>query len=933
GPGGFLFSRETHTTWTPIINLTAWILNVPTTLGLRSTPGLSGSPDFSAVTNAYDGNGALTSSTTIDESGQNAGSLTHLISRDAHGFPSSETFTLGNSTYTKNNLTYLSGTLKTMNWGAFTWKAADNTIDETTGLISQSKDPNGLVTTFTYDVLGRPLVTTPPGGELPTKITYDSATQSTMTVVDLSNKELAWSQTVIDQLGRPSIQRRKLPVNTIVKKIFRYDLQGNKIFESEWVNDSVASLPGTSYSGFDEFGRPTMITMADQSVTQIDYSDSSLCSSACSSVWKKAVTVKISGSPSTTTSYSDEFGNIIKVIEPTGDITTYDYNQQDKLAFVTQGGPTGRNRKYVYDGFGFLRSEQYPEKLNNPVRYTLYDPLGNLLSKIESDGTETRMTYDAAARLTSVVAENQLYQINCYDGLPNCERTTANYQGGTYPLGRLTRSIGKNPASPTRSAEDITEDFNYSHPAGRLSQKTTSFSAGVIPSLTENWNYTPDGLVANYFHPRASGTPFVVSTTYDHQLPVTLQANGLLVVQGISYGPAGNFTSYTTGNNTGHNVTTTIAIDASGMPRPGRISTTGAIPSPSGQNFDTGTYAYDGVGNITAMGSDTFSYDSLARLTMASLSGLGSQAFAYDRWGNMTQKGVQTYAIDPSNRLSGLGYDNRGNLISTSGGSEIYTYDFRDRIVSYKNGANVFGYSFDATGERVIKIPPTGSWTYTLRDPSNRIVTEFFGNLTSRDNVFLGNLLVATFADCTVSGNGPNWTFYSSDHLGTPRLVTDASGTVIDARKYWPYGEPAFGDSNSPETLRFAAMERDTEGSHYYDHARDHDFSLGRFVSVDRVFGTATSPQSWNRYSYCLANPVRNSDLKGLLTSTIGPLGTDCSDGSCSSTAGQVGDFEPGIMTDPQPLIGHFENGGYVIGCDYDGCNDLPDSAVEVSSF
>ena len=162
---------------------------------------------------------------------------------------------------------------------------------------------------------------------------------------------------------------------------------------------------------------------------------------------------------------------------------------------------------------------------------------------------------------------------------------------------------------------------------------------------------------------------------------------------------------------------------------------------------------------------------------------------------------------------------------------ETYTFDNLDRQVRHA-GTTTWNYLFDGGSERIVKVPPSGSWTYTLRDEGNRVATEYSGATISRDQVYLGSLLVASYANTQVGGNTYAWTFYSSDHLGSPRLITDTVGTQRDAPKYWPYGEEAVV-SIGPQRVRFAAMERDTEGSRYFDHARNHEFGLGRFVSVD----------------------------------------------------------------------------------------------------
>ncbi|MGI0150183.1 MAG: hypothetical protein ACREDF_11715, partial [Thermoplasmata archaeon] len=339
----------------------------------------------------------------------------------------------------------------------------------------------------------------------------------------------------------------------------------------------------------------------------------------------------------------------------------------------------------------------------------------------------------------------------------------------------------------------------------------------------------------------------MVSFGYDAGLPVTQYVNGIPMVTGVGYQASGAVSSYTTGINTGKNVTTTVVQDVSLLPRPSQIyataQATGLRP------FDTLGYGYDGAGNILSIGSDTFVYDNRSRLTSASFSGLPSQGYTYDRYGNLLSKGATTYSVFPTtNRLTTAGYDSRGNV--TTNGAETYGYDGLDRQTLHTAGGSTWSYLFDGANERLAKVPPGGgSWTYTLRDEGNRVVTEYAGATPSRDNVFLGNLAVVSYANSAVGGNGPVWTFYSSDHLGTPRLVTDISGNTVETRKSWPYGE----DATPPGTfqrLRFALMERDTEANRYYDHARSHEFGLGRFLSTDSIQGRTLDPQSWNRYTY-----------------------------------------------------------------------------------
>lgn len=162
----------------------------------------------------------------------------------------------------------------------------------------------------------------------------------------------------------------------------------------------------------------------------------------------------------------------------------------------------------------------------------------------------------------------------------------------------------------------------------------------------------------------------------------------------------------------------------------------------------------------------------------------------------------------------------------------------------------------------------------TFRDEKGLVATESHQKKPSgddtqsvayeRDNAFLGNLLISSVVWSGTSWTTPGWQFYSSDHLGSPRLTTNTSAATVETKKYWPYGDEASSTGNAVQRLKFTSMERDDETKHFYDHARTHDFNLGRFVSAEPVWlGSLPMPQSWNRYTYSLGNPLSFVDPNG----------------------------------------------------------------------
>src|SRR5205823_714223 len=101
-------------------------------------------------------------------------------------------------------------------------------------------------------------------------------------------------------------------------------------------------------------------------------------------------------------------------------------------------------------------------------------------------------------------------------------------------------------------------------------------------------------------------------------------------------------------------------------------------------------------------------------------------------------------------------YD-RGNL--TQYAAERYTWDGLDRMSSYSSdgtAGSTYKYSYDGSNERVVKISSATSgsaWYLSFRDEANRIATAQVGGTPSRDEVFLGQFLVASYANCSAAGN------------------------------------------------------------------------------------------------------------------------------------------------------------------------------------
>jgi RHS repeat-associated protein len=149
-------------------------------------------------------------------------------------------------------------------------------------------------------------------------------------------------------------------------------------------------------------------------------------------------------------------------------------------------------------------------------------------------------------------------------------------------------------------------------------------------------------------------------------------------------------------------------------------------------------------------------------------------------------------------------------------------------------------------------------------DTADHLIGEYKQDGTPiREYIWLGALPVAVI-DTNTDGTTTAYAI-ETDHLGTPRLLTDATG---QAR--WRWTSPPFGDvppdddptGLAPVTfnLRFPGQYYDKESGLSYNWHRVYDAETGRYVQSDPI----GLDGGWNTYSYALNSPLRYIDSSGL---------------------------------------------------------------------
>ncbi len=256
--------------------------------------------------------------------------------------------------------------------------------------------------------------------------------------------------------------------------------------------------------------------------------------------------------------------------------------------------------------------------------------------------------------------------------------------------------------------------------------------------------------------------------------------------------------------------------------------------------------------------------------------------FEYDTTGNRVYGagagGERFYQVDPnSNRVTqvsgasnySISYDFAGNVIGR--GADSFVYDDMGRRASASTTVGSSSYSYDFYGERLSKTV-NGSKTHFVYDDSGNLIGEYdaTGGLIKEYVWFAG----APIAVITPSGGGVTVSYVHSDHLDTPRAVTDSAGNVV-----WSWQPDGFGFSLPNEdvdgdgiafelNLRFPGQYYDFETGDFYNYYRSYDPRLGKYVESDPI-GQAAGV---NTYAYVDSNPVTSSDRVGLQSGGIGQI-------------------------------------------------------------
>ncbi len=734
-------------------------------------------------------------------------------------------------------------------------------------------DANGLITTITYDALGRRDIVTV-GSEITNYDYYPNGTLNKVTLPDGSFLDYRYDDAqrltdTYDQLGNHT----------------RYTLSplGNRIQTD--TNDPTGALKRTQSAQYNLDNRlEKVIGAANQTTDYMAYDGNG-----------NLEQVQDPEQNNSAFTY-DALERLKTSTDALLGVTSNSYDAQDNLTSVTD--PRGLITRYTFDGLGNRTQLVSPD--TGTTNFTGYDASGNVLSTTDALGKTTTYQYDALDRLKLIT-----YQ----DGTT----TEYVYDSGVNGIGRLA-SISYN-AGATSFAGIITDSWTYDS-YGRVLTKTQT-NEGVTLTTTYSYNAITGNL-------ETETTPGGRSITYSY---VDAQVNAIsvdtqAVLSNIVYDPFGPPTNWTFGNGALVNRIFDKDGQLESYPESGVIMTNSYYPAGNVQSITAAS---------ATVAHAAYSYDALLRVITSDIDG-ATEAYDYDANSNRISQTIDllifSSTIDPaSNQLqSRTGppvvkdyvYDLVGNTISD--GDHSYDYDARNRLISLDS--NTVEYAINGQGQRIRK---RGSFQLAGDLNGDGVVnfkdTLYLGKVIAglipateqhdrNNDLIVGPLDVAKFKKMLFKGldsetinfdtrfvynsqgqlegrydnqgnvieeyvwfagqpvvilRGSQTLYIDSDHLGTPKSISGATQTVLWTWDADPYGRtlPTVDVDGNRHlvvvNLRFPGQYFDHESGLHYNFNRFYDPATGRYLESDPI-GLAGG---LNTYGYALGNPVNYYDPRG----------------------------------------------------------------------
>ncbi len=424
---------------------------------------------------------------------------------------------------------------------------------------------------------------------------------------------------------------------------------------------------------------------------------------------------------------------------------------------------------------------------------------GDLVKSTDAAGNVTCYTYNEAHQLLSATTIRGPY---------------------VYPNGSQIKQFVYNSATLNGSAMQNT--------AGRLARAYTYPTAGQGNTTDEYYNYSARGELTDvYQSTNHSGGFYHATAGYwaNGRLNALglLNASGSKLIPNLTYTPDGAGRLNKVNADSGQNPINLVSYDAASRPTnvkfgsgdsdafsydpsTGRMtqylyavgSTCQPIVGTLNWNANGSMMSRGNYDPITPANTDycSYSHDDLGRIQNYSCTAGWAQSFSYDTFGNISKSGSITYTPGydtAKNQAYGAAYDGNGNVKSIAG--RTFAWDASGNSITIDGVSAIFDAS-----DRMAEQNRSGSYTQVLYSPTGQ-------RLALASNQALTKAFVPLPGGATAVYDSTGLSFYRHrDWLGSSRLTSSTTRSVLSAPAYAPFGEL----QNSASDVSFTNQNQDT---------------------------------------------------------------------------------------------------------------------------
>jgi RHS repeat-associated protein len=450
---------------------------------------------------------------------------------------------------------------------------------------------------------------------------------------------------------------------------------------------------------------------------------------------------------------------------------------------------------------------------NDTLTYT-YDALGRIVgSAINGSANASTLVYDALGRVTSATNPlgtfgyayvNQTARLDHLDS-PNGQRSNFSYANN---LGDQRLQQIQN----LRAGGANLSTFGYTYDAEGIIQ-TWSKQFDAAPALTSSFAYDLANQLVEALVPTAAGPTKRHLYRYDAASNRTSEQ----IDNGVTAATHNNLNQILALSPTGP-----IRIEGT-VNEPAEVKVNGVTARVDAANkFSADVPLAPGAQPIAVVATDG-SGNAATRNYQVTVAGGTARTLTHDLNGNLLNDGAgRTYAWDANNRLV---------KITQASGVTEFVYDGGSRRVQEKfNGALIKQWVWCG-----------GAQPCEERDAANTVTKRFFGQ---------GQL------------NGTTALFYTKDHLGSVREMTDTSGAIRARYDYDPYGRTTKVSGDLEADFGFTGFHRHQTSGLNLTLYRAYDADLGRWLSRDPIAENGGP----NLYAYVTNDPINQMDPLGLMS-------------------------------------------------------------------